>query len=101
MKTIVVLRAKDKLERLGQESVRFSSDNSPPILVGDTFLLPIMINLGGALVEKRHWHGQQLVLSCTASHFLIAYLIEKAKLMQCCIDDYELSDQDWSQRFEE
>lgn len=98
MKTVVVFSARDQKE---QRTVRFATDNAPPILVGDTFVLPLMINLGGATVVSRNWHGQQLVLSCKVSHFLVAYLIEKATKMKCRVDDYELPDQDWSQPFEE
>jgi hypothetical protein len=98
MKTTVVFRARDQKE---QRTVRFTTDNAPALLVGDTFVLPLMINLGGAIVVSRNWHGQQLVLSCQVTQFLIAYLVEKATKMKCCVDDYELPDQDWAQPFEE
>ena len=93
MKTTVILRAPRPKE---DRTVRFSSNNAPALLIGDTFQLPIMDNLGVATVEKRHWHGQELVIHCDASHFLINNLIESATKMKCRVDDYELPLLDWS-----
>lgn len=81
--------------------VRFTCDNVPPLLIGDTFVLPLMDKLGIATVQKRHWQGQQLVLSCAVNKVLLVHLIEKAVKIKGCISNYELPDQDWSQPFEE
>lgn len=96
MKITVVFRAQDPSE---QRTVRFAINNAPTLLVGDTFLLPLMINLGNAVVEGRHWYGQQLLLSCRVSRFLVEYLREKATKMKGHVDDYELPEQDWSEPF--
>lgn len=81
--------------------VRFECDNVPPLLIGDTFVLPLMSKLGIATVKRRHWQGQQLVLSCVVNKVLHAHLIEKAVLIKGCVYNYELPKQDWSQPFEE
>ncbi len=96
MKTTVIFRSKN-----GIQTVRFETNNAPNLLVGDTFKLPFMVNLGLASVQSRHWRGQELIISCEVTSFLISYLIERAIKMKCCVDDYELLDQDWSQPFEE
>ncbi len=93
MKTRVILRA---LPPNDECTVRFSSHNAPPLLIGDTFQLPIMDNLGVATVKKRNWHGQELVILCDASHFLVNNLIKSATKMNCRVDDYELPSLDWS-----
>lgn len=98
MKTTIILRAEKPNE---DRTVRFASENAPSLLIGDTFQLPLMVNLGVATVEKRHWYGNELVVFCEAGHFLIDHLIENAVKMKCRVDDYELPDQDWSQPFEE
>lgn len=97
MKTTIILSTK----KLDYRTVRFSTENAPSLLVGDTFTLPLMTNLGVATVEKRHWLGQELFIFCAAPYVLLSDLIENAKKMQCRVDDYELPNQDWSEPFPE
>jgi hypothetical protein len=96
-KTTLVFRTEDPS---GGGTVRFTSYNAPQLLVGDSFLLPLMTNLGLAQVTGRHWEGQRLFVQCTVGRFLFADLVKQATKIACYIDDYELPDQDWSQPFE-
>jgi hypothetical protein len=96
MKTTLIFRTKD----WGGGTVMFASDNAPQLLVGDSFVLPLMTNLGFALVTGRNWEGQHLFVRCIVSSFLMNDLIKKATKIPCSIDVYELPDQDWAQPFE-
>ena len=97
MKTIVEF---GEMVMQSNSFVRFTCDNVPHLLVGDTFVLPLMANLGLATVKKRHWQGHQLVLSCAVNKNLLAYLKEKSVKVKGCMFNYELPEQDWSQPFE-
>jgi hypothetical protein len=93
MDTVVIIRAPKPND---EHSVRFTSQNAPPLLAGDTFGLPLMGNLGIVTVKKRHWHGQALHLICEGNKFLVNHLIQDGKKIPCRVDDYELPEQDWT-----
>ncbi|MBP9867116.1 MAG: hypothetical protein KBC41_03525 [Candidatus Pacebacteria bacterium] len=86
--------------------VRFACDNVPNILIGDTFLLPLMTTkeaaeFGFATLKKRHWQGGQLVLSCAVSEALLKYLVKIATKAEGHHFIFNLPDQDWLQQHED
>ncbi len=98
MKTAIVLNRKNEgTSRI--RSLRFNVNNAPSPNIKDTIRLNCFEPFSRSHppeVEKRHWEGKTLVLSCATEDALLDFLVgENPSASEYASGHYTIADQDW------